>query len=152
MGVVVDERQNYIWKRARKNIQPSLEVQPSDTDASGSSLAKCVSAILRHEGIEVSASELLEKGDTPQEILESLLPERKVIGMEGCSLSQVLYYVNCGTPVLAAAGAQGTMLVTGYDALNVWLYDPQAGSIVKSTIEDADERFRAAGGIYLVYQ
>ncbi|MCI8890044.1 MAG: hypothetical protein HFH34_01590 [Eubacterium sp.] len=152
MGVVVDEKQNYIWKRARKNIQPYLEAQPSDTDASGSSLAKCVSAILRHEGIEVSASELLEKGDTPQEILESLLPEREVIGIEGCSLSQILYYVNRETPVLAAAGAQKTMLVTGYDALNVWLYDPLAGSIVKSTIEDADGQFRAAGGIYLVYQ
>ena len=56
------------------------------------------------------------------------------------------------SPVLAAAGAQETMLVTGYDALNVWLYDPQAGGVVKSTIEDADARFRAAGGIYIAYQ
>lgn len=152
MGVVVDEKQNYIWKRARKNVQVSPEVQPSDADALGSSLVKCVSALLRHEGIEVSAGELLERGDTPQGILESLLSEREVIVIEGCSLSQILYYVNCATPVLAAAGAQETMLVTGYDALNVWLYDPQAGGVVKSTIEDADARFRAAGGIYIAYQ
>lgn len=151
MGVVVDEKQNYIWKRARKNVQPSMEVQPSDADASGSSMVQCVSALLRHEGIEVSAGELIGKGDTPQEILESLLSERQVIGIEGCSLSQMLYYVNCGTPVLAA-GPQGTMLVTGYDALNVWLYDPQAGGVTKSTIEEADEMFRAAGGIYIAYQ
>ena len=30
MGVVVDERQKYLWKRARKSIQTPLEVQPSD--------------------------------------------------------------------------------------------------------------------------
>lgn len=152
MGVVVDEKQNYIWKRARKNIQQPLEVQPSDADASGSAVVKCVSALLRHEGIEVSAKELLDRGDTPQGILESLLSERKIIVIEGGSLSQVLYYVNCGTPVLAAAGAQTTMLVTGYDALNVWLYDPQAGGVVKSSIEEADAQFRAAGGIYIAYQ
>ena len=79
MGVVVDEKQNYIWKRARKNIQMPFEVQPSDADAEASAAAKCVSAILRHEGIEVSAGELLDRGDTPQEILESLLSDRKVI-------------------------------------------------------------------------
>ncbi len=152
MGVVVDEKQNYIWKRARKSMQMSFEVQPSDADAAGSSVVKCVSALLRHEGMEVSASELLERGDTPQEVLESLMSEREVLVLEGCSLSQVLYYVNCGTPVLAAAGTQETMLVTGYDALNVWLYDPQAGGIVKSTIEEAEAKFRAAGGIYIAYQ
>lgn len=152
MGVVVDENQNYIWKRARKNVQMSFDVQPSDADASGSAVVKCVSALLRHEGMEVSAGELLERGDTPQEVLESLMPEREVLLIEGASLSQVLYYVNCGTPVLAACGTQQTMLVTGYDALNVWLYDPQAGGVVKSTIEEADERFRASGGIYIAYQ
>lgn len=152
MGVVVDEKQNYIWKRARKSMQMSFEVQPSDADAAGSSVVKCVSALLRHEGMEVSAGELLERGDTPQEVLESLMSEREVLVLEGCSLSQVLYYVNCGTPVLAAAGTQETMLVTGYDALNVWLYDPQAGGIVKSTIEEAEAKFRAAGGIYIAYQ
>ena len=152
MGVVVDEKQNYIWKRARKNIQMPLEVQPSDADAGASAPAKCVSAILRHEGIEVSAGELLERGDTPQEILETLLSDRTVVCLEGCSLSQVLYYVNCGTPVLAAAGAQGTMLVTGYDALNVWLYHAQTDSVEKSTIEEAEEMLRSAGGIYIAVQ
>ncbi len=94
----------------------------------------------------------MDRGDTPQEILESLLSDRKVICVEGCSLSQILYYVSCGTPVLAAAGAQGAMLVTGYDSLNVWLYDAQAGTVLKSTIEEAQEKLRGAGGIYIAVQ
>lgn len=151
MGVVVDEQQNYIWKRARKNVQLPLEVQPSEADSSGSPLAKCISAILRQEGIEVSVSELLERSDTPQGILESLLPERKVIAIEGCSLQQIFYYVSCGMPVLAVRGTQSAVLVTGYDALNVWLYDPQAGQTVKSTIEETEAQLEAQGTVYVAY-
>lgn len=151
MGVVVDEQQNYIWKRARKNVQPALEVQPSEADAAGSPIEKCMSAMLKCENVEVSAGELLNKGDTPQEILESLLPGRTVINIEGCALTQVLYYVNCGTPVLAVGNAKQAALVVGYDALNVWLYDTQAAGIIKKTIEEADEEFSSAGGIYMAY-
>ncbi len=152
MGVAVDERQKYIWKRARKNVQMPIEVQPSETDAAGSPVAKCISAMLRQEGIEVSASALLERSDTPQEILESLLLEREVYVIEGCSLTQVFYYVSCGMPVLAVRGAQGAVLVTGYDALNVWMYDPQAGGTVKMTIEEAQEQLCARGCVYIAYQ
>lgn len=151
MGVVVDEQQNYIWKRARKNVQLPLEVQPSEADSSGSPLAKCISAILRQEGIEVSVSELLERSDTPQGILESLLPERKVIAIEGCSLQQIFYYVSCGMPVLAVRGTQSAVLVTGYDALNVWMYDPQVGQTVKSTIEETEAQLEAQGTVYVAY-
>lgn len=152
MGVVVDEQQKYIWKRARKNIQPSFDVQPAEADLSGSSAAKCISAVLKHEGIEVSVGELMERGDTPQDILESLLSDRNVISIEGCTLSQILYYVSCGMPVMAVQGMQEAVLVTGYDSLNVWLYDPQAGAITKSTIEEAESKFSAAGGIYITVQ
>ncbi len=152
MGVVVDEQQNYVWKRARKNIQMPLEAQPSESDMEGSVLAKCISAMLRYEGIEVSISSMLERSDTPQEILESLLSDRRVISIEGCSLQQIFYYVSCGMPVLAVRGVQGGVLVTGYDALNVWMYDPQTGITVKSTIEEAEEQLSADGSVYVAYQ
>ena len=115
-------------------------------------MAKCISAMLRQEGIEVSASALLERSDTPQEILESLLLEREVYVIEGCSLTQVFYYVSCGMPVLAVRGAQGAVLVTGYHPLNVWMYDPQAGGTVKMTIEEAQEQLCARGCVYIAYQ
>lgn len=152
MGVVVDGQQKYIWKRARKSVQMPLEVQSLEADASASPAAKCIGAMLKFEGIEVSAAELLDRGDTPQEILESLLNEREIMYIQGCQISQILYYVSCGTPVLAIGNAQDTVLVAGYDALNVWFYDPQAGGIVKSTLEEAEPRLRAAGGIYVAYQ
>ncbi len=152
MGVVVDAKQNYIWKRAKKNLQPVLDVQLSNADESGTPLAKCISTMLKKEGIEVSVGGLLEKGETPLEVLQSLLPGRKVIDIRGCTLEQALYFVNCGTPVLAAGAAQQTVLVVGYDMLNVSLLDPQTNEIVRKTIEEADKQFMASGGTYLVYQ
>lgn len=151
MGVVVDEQQNYIWKRGRENAKLPMEVTPSDADVTGSGIAKCISAILKRENIEVCVSELLGKGDTPREVLESLLVDREIILIEGGTLSQMLYYVSSDTPVLARKNDQQAVLIVGYDALNVWIYDPQAGESVKQALEDAEELFEKAGGIFLAY-
>ena len=127
MGVVVDNEQNYIWNRARKSIVMPLDVEISDADASGTPVEKCVSAMLKNEGVEVDVGGLLDQGQTIQEIMESLLSGRKVLNIMGCSLTQILYYVGCGTPVMAVADAGQVVLVTGYDAVNVWIYDPGTG-------------------------
>lgn len=151
MGVVTDEKQNYIWRRSRPAMKLPQELSPSLADAAGSSGAKCISAMLKSQNLEVNVSELLAKGDTPQEILESLLPGRSVISMEEGTLSQMLYYVGLGNPVLAMKDATQAVLVVGYDALNVWLYDPQIGGMDKQTIEDAAEMFEQAGGGFLAF-
>lgn len=149
MGVVVDAQQNYIWKRGRKIAQPALEVQPSEIEAEGTPTAKCISAMLKNESIEVSVSALLEKGDTPQEILQSLLSERKVVQIAGCGIEQIFYYISCGMPVLAAGSTQNAVLAVGYDTLNVWFYDPQAGGIIRKTIEEARLEFDGSGSVYV---
>lgn len=151
MGIVIDEKQNYIWRRSRPAMKLLEGVTPSAADAAGSSGAKCMSAMLKSQNIEVNVSELLAKGETPQEILESLLPGRSAIGMENGTLSQMLYYVGLGNPVLAVKNNGQAVLVTGYDALNVWLYDPQSGDTEKQTMEDAVEMFEQAGGSYLAF-
>ncbi len=152
LGVVVDNEQNYIWNRARKSIVMPLDVEISDADASGTPVEKCVSAMLKNEGVEVDVGGLLDQGQTIQEIMESLLSGRKVLNIMGCSLTQILYYVGCGTPVMAVADAGQVVLVTGYDAVNVWIYDPGTAQTIKKTIEEAEEEFLAAGGIYMAYQ
>lgn len=151
MGIVIDEKQNYIWRRSRPAMKLLEGLTPSAADAAGSSGAKCISAMLKSQNIEVNVSELLAKGETPQEILESLLAGRSAIGMENGTLSQMLYYVGLGNPVLAVKSNGQAVLVTGYDAMNVWLYDPQSGGTEKQTMEDAVEMFEQAGGSYLAF-
>lgn len=47
------------------------------------------------------------------------------------------------------AGSNDAVLVVGYDANNVVLYDPAVGQTYKWTTADADEMFFNAGNIFL---
>ena len=49
-------------------------------------------------------------------------------------------------------GSNDAVLVVGYDANNVVLYDPAMGQTYKRTIADADEMFFNAGNIFFTYQ
>lgn len=149
MGVVVDAQQSYIWKRARKTAQQPLNVEVSGSDEGGNTIAQCLSAMLKSNGVEVHVGELLEKGDSPQEILDSLLPDKKILDLSGCSVEQIFYYINQGTPVFAAVDTDRAALVTGYDSANVWLYDPLTGGERHESIEDANTMFQQAGGRFL---
>lgn len=151
MGIVIDEKQNYIWRRSRPAVKLLESLTPSVADGAGSSGAKCISAMLKSQNLEVNVTELLAKGETPQEILESLLPGKSAIGVEDGTLSQMLYYVGLGNPVLAVKSDGQAVLLAGYDALNVWLYEPQTGMMEKKTIEDAVEMFEQAGGSFLAF-
>ena len=53
-----------------------------------------------------------------------------------------------GYPVFAMTGSSAAVLVVGYDANNVVLYDPAMGQTYKRTTADADEMFFNAGNIF----
>lgn len=151
MGVVIGSRQQYVWKRARKSIQPAMEVKAGDEDAGGSSIAQCVSAMLEQESINIGVTALINQGKTPKEILETTMEDVTVVDLSRCSLEEILYYVNLGTPVFAMRSDTEAVLVTGYDAKNVYLYDPTGFSGEKMGQNDASEMFDQAGNIFFGY-
>lgn len=151
MGVVIGSRQQYVWKRARKSIQPALEVKAGDEDAGGSSIAQCVSAMLEQESINIGVTALINQGKTPKEILETTMEDVTVVDLSRCSLEEILYYVNLGAPVFAMRSDTEAVLVTGYDAKNVYLYDPAGFTQEKMGQNDASEMFDQAGNIFLGY-
>lgn len=63
------------------------------------------------------------------------------LDLTGCTVDEILYYVSNGYPVFAMTGSNDAVLVVGYDANNVVLYDPAMGQTYKRTIADADEMF-----------
>lgn len=151
MGVVIGSRQQYIWKRARKSIQPAMEVKAGDEDAGGSSIAQCVSAMLEQESINIGVTALINQGKTPKEILETTMENVNVVDLSRCSLEEILYYINLGTPVFAMHSDTEAVLVTGYDAKNVYLYDPTGSMTGKMGQNDASEMFDRAGNIFFGY-
>ena len=57
-----------------------------------------------------------------------------------------------GYPVFAMTGSNDAVLVVGYDANSITLYDPTIGTTYKRTITDANEMFFNAGNIFFTYQ
>ncbi len=149
MGVVIGAKQQYIWKRAKKAYQRAIEVTVGEADASGSSMAKNLSAMLGLENLKVSVQGLLDRGDTPKAVLNDTMQDMTVLDLVGCELDEVLYYVNRGTPVFAMTSQDETVLLTGYDASTVTLFD--SGVVTRKTLEEAKEMFSQAGNIFFAY-
>ena len=151
MGVVIGDGQKYIWKRARKTNCPSLHVTIGDSDAAGSSIAQCISALLQSKVINLSVQELLNSGDTPKQVLEDSMQDCRILDLGGCSVEELLYYVSNGTPVFAMVNQSDAVLIVGYDANNIVYYDPAAGKNVSKPLEEAQAMFSEAGDTFLTY-
>lgn len=151
MGVVIGEKQQYIWKRARKSQQEAPEISVGTEDTGGSSVAQCVSAMLERESVNIEVAALIGQGKTPKEILETTMEGVTALDLTGCSLEEVLYYVSLGNPVFAMRSDTDAVLVAGYDSLNVILYNPLDSTMDKMGMEDAGEMFENAGNVFLGY-
>ncbi len=152
MGIVVDNTQQYIWKRGKgsyKGTLSNLLVGAADTQES--SQAQCISVMLVREGENVEVHTLLERNEKPIDILSSAMKDATVLDLTGCSLSEVLYYVYLGNPVYAIGSDGEALLIVGYDAANITLYNPVTGATYKKGLQDSTEEFESAGNIFISY-
>lgn len=151
MGVVIGDHQKYIWRRGRKTTQSAVGEAEIDLSGKGAgSVARCLTAILQTENINMDVEGLLAQGETPKQILEEALSEYKVMDLTGCSLEQVLYYVSLKTPVFAMVGSEA-LLIEGYDEHNTILYNPETNTTYKKGLKDSDTMFTEAGKVFCGY-
>lgn len=152
MGVVINKEQQYIWKRARKTIQSAFKgMTVGDEDRNADSIAQCINAMLQWEGTNISVSALFAQGDTPEEVLGNTLRDVRVLNLTGCEIDDVLYYISNGAPVFVMADTKQAVLLIGYDALNVTIYDPVKNITSRKSKEEAEAMFAQAGSIYFTY-
>ncbi len=83
--------------------------------------------------------------------LPQAYPGAVAYDLTGCDLTQTLYYVSEGIPVVITLEDGSRQLLTGYDSANVWIYDPAAGQTTRETITDAQNRFGAHSSHYTGY-
>jgi hypothetical protein len=152
MGIVLDNTPKYVWKRGRKSYQNAITgiaVGSSDSEASGS--ARALSAMLVQAGENVQVHTLLESGETPISILSKTLKDYDILDLTGLSLSQVLYYVNLGTPVYAYTGEDTAVLIVGYDASSIIYFDPMTSQNSKMSLSEANDYFESFGNVFVSY-
>ncbi len=151
MGLVVDNTPRYVWKRGRKSYQNAISVTYGSSDSESNSQAKALSAMLVHEGENVQVHTLLEGGQTPISILSSTLKDYHILDLTGATLDQVLYYVSLGNPVYAYSGEDSALLIVGYDAANIIVYNPDNMSTSKMGMQDATDYFAGLGNVFVSY-
>lgn len=116
MGLVTDQNQNIVWDRINK--RPIVNIKDPMTQAN---------KLLRY----------LNEFTVSQEFEGGLL----MIDARECGLSQVLYFIDKGMPVIAYTEQGKYVLLSGYDQYNVTLYDPETQESQKMGLNDATAYF-----------
>lgn len=152
LGMVLGNKQQYVWMRARKNYQSAFsDIAPSEFDSNANSIVKCISAMLVREGNGISISDLITQGYTPKQALENTLKDATILDLTGCTSDEIIYYVSCQKPVFAMTSSNSAVLVTGYSAQNISYYDPDSRSTKVISTDDAKALFANAGNIFFTY-
>jgi len=151
MGTVLNDDLEYIWKRAKAVQKSQISVEYSSLEEGGSSLAKCLSAMLSKEDVTVDVTALMNQGKSAGEILETALEGGHILELSGCDMNEVLYYVGLGNPVLGMKNAKDAVLILGYDNYNIVVFDPELGETHKVGLQDSTSMFAQAGNIFLSY-
>ena len=151
-GVIVDSNLRYIFKRARNNSQTVLpKLTVSEADKNGTAIAKCISIMLAREDAAVGVSELMTAGETPAGILQEYLPNAVVLELRNCTMQELLYFIDQGTPVYAKIGSDRAVLLVGYNASYVHYYDPISEQTQSTSYEQIESMLYSGGSYAIAY-
>ena len=174
-GVVTDKRMAYIWESGNRKTSAKitdLEIneskkestsEPTDDNADeentedtegaseevSSAYAKCIDMMLQSGGVYKSAGEEIRTKSLVKVLSDNL--EADVLDLSGCSLSDMLYYISRGYPVMAMTGEGDAVIIVGYDSKNTILYDPNKDSVYKYGMNDSKNMFEQAGNRFVTY-
>lgn len=150
-GVVVNDGQEYIWQKGNRAIRTQIkDIEGEQISEDKDSLAVCLDEILVYENSPRNSAYLLQQGETAISVLESNL-SAYVLELAGCNLSDVLYYVSQGTPVIATVDNDKSVLIVGYDEKNTIIMNPETGTVSKKGMNDSTAWFQEHGNEFIAY-
>ena len=151
-GTVTDINGNEIYRRgetvARNQIMAITEDHVTDTK---DSLAVCLDAMLKLQGISRNTEYALSTGTSVYDILNANLSDAYILNLTGCTMDMMLYYVNKDIPVLALMNDGSAMLIIGFNEQNIVVMDPERGEIYKIGRNDSREMFESNGNRFMTY-
>jgi len=151
VGTVINEEGQVIWERGIKYAASYLE------ELTGQSTQKS-GLTGRQEAVRMLAAYLETEPDvtalSEEQSIKAFLEEatgRRMITLTGATLDEVLYFVYRGAPVYAMKNRTDAVVLTGYNASSVTIYEPATGKYKSMSLRDAEELFEEAGNIFLSY-
>ncbi len=149
-GVVLSPGQRYMWEDGNKVAwYRNFEMRAFSAEGDETTLEASVRAVLEYEGKTVDVkSEMASK--SAQTVLEENLSQ-EVVRLQDCSVRDMCYLIDKGTPVIAMTGNGQAIVLVGYDAVSVTYIEPRVGAIQIRNMEVVDEMMAAGGNTFLGY-
>lgn len=151
VGTVINENGQVIWERGIKYASSSLEEKEGmSTKKSGlSNRQEAVRMMAVYLDLEIDVTGFTEEQNV-KEYLEQSTGFR-MLSLTGATLDEVLYFVFRGAPVYAMKSRTEAVVITGYTASNVTIYEPSTGRYKTYSLRDAEKLFEETGNIFLSY-
>ncbi len=124
MGIVVDQQQRILWGRVNRRSSCSIK-NPATV----------------FMPVERQLEEFYENGMISEKLL--------MLDARGCTMMQMLYFVDQGIPVLGYADQGRHLLLCGFDQYNATLYDRVSGETYKAGLNDSTEFFSRYGNDFV---
>lgn len=151
VGTVINEKGEVVWERGIKYSASYLK-EPQGISVKSSGLTE------RQEAVRVMSVYMEQELDvtslTPEQSVKEFLEEEtgvRILSLSGATLDEVLYFVYRGTPVYAMKNGTEPVLLTGYSASQVTVYEPSLGKNKTYSLREAEKMFEEAGNIYISY-
>lgn len=152
MGLVVDSKSHDIWRRDKRAYVGSLSgFAVNDADKGADASTQALSAILMREKKPARVSDLTAQGKKPVQILNESLQGSLAVDLTGAKLSQVLYYVSCGSAVYALLPGGDAILIVGYSSDTIRYIQPQTGNVLSVRRDAINKQLEAAGNVFVSY-
>lgn len=124
MGYVTDSYHRLLWSRVDRSVTRTIR-----------DLQTASASITRH----------LDEIEGNQKFSDGVL----VLDGRGCTMMQMLYFIDQGIPVVAYTENGGYLLLCGYDSYNVTIFNPATGEMYKAGLNDSTEYFRRLGNDFV---
>ena len=128
-GVVISSEQSYIWEKGNRDLVYYTEAAAFQKAEGQSSTEACMQYMEQYVGQYGAGA--------------------KRIDLTGCTLSQVLYIISKGMPVITMTDPGHAILLTGYDYDTVTYVDPDNGQELTVAMEQMDAIVAGGGNTFI---
>ena len=150
-GTVLDPAGKVVWERGIKTARSEIAgVKTVDADAAHSSVQAAMKMVLLHKNLDTDTASFDVSKESVFEWMSRNM-KSTVLDMTGASLDEILYYVYKSRPVIAIKTDGTAVVITGYDAVSVTVYEPAKKKSVKYSTKEATAAFSGAGNIFVAY-
>lgn len=148
-GVVTDDRTVVVWTRY-KSSDAAIDI--GDINASSDTRLAATLSLIKHFGVAAEPGNNYEKGYTLYECINEIFGN--VCNLTGCSVEQLEYFIDNGSPVIIKTDEGRYELMYAYTKSTVSVADYETGQKISYNIKEYQERISHGNNVIIstIYQ